>query len=86
MIKHIFHAIIISAITTLLIGLIAVTVAHIPTKVPNSSAQKFSNAEISHIEKQLIQKCADDCILEPVESGYKCREIKTGKVYKINKI
>ncbi|MEN6375494.1 MAG: hypothetical protein ABFD75_12070 [Smithella sp.] len=77
MIKHFSHAIMIAGVTTCLIGLTAISV------VPTPERQQLSQADVNHIERQLLKKCADDCVLEQTKSGWKCKEIKTGKVFKI---
>lgn len=84
MIKTFIHAIIISVITTTLIGLIAISIVPVPT--PIHLSKELSESEIKSINHQLLKMCADDCILEPTNYGYKCKEIKTGKVYRIKKI
>jgi hypothetical protein len=43
----------------------------------------FSPAETAYIKKVLLARTAGDCVIESAECGWKCTEIKTGKVFKI---
>ena len=74
--NDILSTILVAAFLTIIIALCAVGMA--PKHSP------LSQKEISHIEKQLTKKYADDCVLEPSASGWSCKEIKTGKVFKVS--
>lgn len=54
--------------------------AFMPTKI---ASEKLSSSEFAHIDAQLKQRTAGDCVIEKVSYGWKCTEIETGKVYKI---
>ena len=50
----------------------------------NPAPIRISQSSALYIEKELTRRCADDCILTPMSSGgWKCKEIKSGKVFKV---
>lgn len=54
-------------------------VCHKHHRVDNLSA-----AEISAIEKNLVDRYADDCTIKRTSKGFSCSEVKTGKVFYID--
>ena len=39
--------------------------------------------EVSHVMKNLEKRSAADCVLTRTETGFQCREMATGKLYKV---
>ena len=39
--------------------------------------------ELKQVSRELQRRAADDCIMERTEYGYQCKEIKSGKVFKV---
>ena len=54
------------------------------TQVPNRL--NMSKAEVSHVMTDLKKRSAADCILTRTETGFQCKEMATGKVFKVKGI
>lgn len=44
---------------------------------------RMTKGESNYIMKELDRRCADDCALTRTWYGFKCREFKTGKIFKV---
>jgi hypothetical protein len=44
---------------------------------------EISKAEAEYLTRELHRRAADDCVLTQTETGYVCREFRTGKVFRI---
>ena len=44
---------------------------------------KISQGEEDYILAELKRRAADDCVLTPTSYGWRCKEYKTGRVFKI---
>lgn len=52
------------------------------TQVPNKL--HMTDQEVSHVMKSLSKRSAADCVLTRTETGFQCKEMATGKVYRVN--
>ena len=68
-----------------IIGIAAVIMAVVFFLTLNSHEPRWelSQAEAERITKELYRRAADDCVLTQTETGYSCREFKTGKIFYI---
>ena len=53
------------------------------TQVPNKL--HMTEQEVSHVMKSLSKRSAADCVLTRNEIGFQCKEMATGKVYRVKK-
>jgi hypothetical protein len=53
------------------------------TQVPNKL--HMTEQEVSHVMTDLKKRSAADCILTRTETGFQCKEMATGKVYRVKK-
>jgi len=44
---------------------------------------QITESEAKFVERELIRRAADDCTLTRAEYGWRCEEIKTGKIFKV---
>lgn len=44
---------------------------------------EISKAEAEYLTRELHRRAVDDCVLTQTETGYACKEFRTGKVYRI---
>ena len=51
------------------------------TQVPNKL--HMTEQEVSHVMTDLKKRSAADCILTRTETGFQCKEMGTGKVFKV---
>jgi len=69
---------------TILFFVIIFGVVSLDSFLHNPAPIRISQSSALYIEKELTRRCADDCILTPMSSGgWKCKEIKSGKVFKV---
>ena len=68
-----------------IIGIAAVIMAAVFFLTLNSNEPRWelSQVEAERITKELHRRAADDCVLTQTETGYVCREFRTGRVFKI---
>ena len=52
------------------------------TQVPNKL--HMTDQEVSHVMKSLSKRSAADCVLTRTKTGFQCKEMATGKVFKVN--
>lgn len=52
------------------------------TQVPNRL--HMTPSEVTHVMRNLEKRSAADCILTRTETGFQCKEMATGKVYRVN--
>ena len=45
----------------------------------------MTDQEVSHVMTDLKKRSAADCILTRTETGFQCKEMGTGKVYRVKK-
>ena len=45
---------------------------------------RLEQSETEYVERELSRRAADDCVLTPTSYGWRCEEVKTGKVFKVN--
>jgi len=50
-----------------------------------STALRLTADEQMRIMQELKRRSAGDCALEPTDYGWKCVEMRTGKVFKVRK-
>ena len=43
----------------------------------------MTEQEINHVMKNLERRSAADCVLTRTETGFQCKEMATGKVYRV---
>lgn len=43
----------------------------------------MTEQEVSHVMKSLSKRSAADCVLTRNETGFQCKEMATGKVFKV---
>ena len=56
---------------------------HFMTRQDFSTSLRLTADEQNYIFKELKRRNAGDCVLTPTDYGWKCREMATGKVFKV---
>jgi hypothetical protein len=49
----------------------------------SGSRLHMTTDEVSYVMKNLEKRSAADCVLTRTETGFQCREMATGKLYKV---
>jgi hypothetical protein len=45
----------------------------------------MTEQEVSHVMRNLERRSAADCVLTRTDEGFQCKEMATGKVFKVKK-
>ena len=68
-------------IILIMVVILALIYFHITT--PRELPARYTQAELDRIIAELDRRDADDCVLTRTDAGYQCKEIHTGRVFRI---
>jgi hypothetical protein len=67
----------------LFIAVVIFVCFHFMARREFSTTLRLTADEQVYLTKELKRRCADDCVLTRTFYGFRCEELKTGKVFKI---
>ena len=70
--------------TVFILVVIAISLPGVMRTESSGNRLNMTEQEISHVMKSLSKRSASDCVLTRTETGFQCKEMATGKVYRVN--
>ena len=69
--------------TVFVLVVIAISLFGVMRTESSGNRLDMTDQEISHVMRNLEKRSAADCILTRTETGFQCKEMATGKVYRV---
>lgn len=69
--------------TVFVLVVIAISLFGVMRTESSGNRLDMTEQEISHVMKNLERRSAADCVLTRTETGFQCKEMATGKIYKV---